>query len=69
MVIVLELRHRQEVCPVVLPFTSEQPEVLLEFLIYPFRLTIRLQVVGYQVVLAALIPSSRYSSVVNSAVN
>jgi hypothetical protein len=45
-VVVLELRHRQEICPVVLPFASEQPEVLLEFLVYPFRLTICLRVVG-----------------------
>jgi len=45
-VIVLEFRHRQKICPVVLPFTSEQPEVLLELLVYPFRLTIRLRVVG-----------------------
>jgi hypothetical protein len=45
-VIILEFRHQQEICPVVLSFTSEQPEVLLELLIYPYRLAIRLWVVG-----------------------
>jgi hypothetical protein len=47
MVIILKLCHGKEVSPVILPFTTEEPQVLLQFLVYPFRLPVRLWVVSH----------------------
>jgi hypothetical protein len=46
MVIILKLCHGEEVGPIILPFTAEEPQVLFQFLIYPFRLPVRLQMVS-----------------------
>ena len=46
MVVVLELGHRKEFVPIVLPFTYEQAQVLFQLLVYSFGLSIRLRVVG-----------------------
>jgi len=45
-VIVGELRQGEECVPVVLPFSDEDPQVLFQFLVDPFRLSVGLQVVG-----------------------
>jgi len=46
MVIVGELRQGEECVPVVLSFSDEDPQVLFQFLVDPFRLSIVLWVVG-----------------------
>ena len=45
-VIVGELRQGEECVPVVLPFSDEDPQVLFQFLVDPFCLSIGLRVVG-----------------------
>ena len=45
MIIILELREREEVIPVVLPLINKETEELLQFLINSFRLSISLGVV------------------------
>ena len=45
MVIILELREREEVIPVVLPLINKETEELLQFLINSFRLSVSLGVV------------------------
>ena len=45
MVIILELREREEIIPVVLPLINKEVEELLQFLINLFRLSISLGVV------------------------
>ena len=45
MIIILELREREEVIPVVLPLINKETEELLQFLINLFRLSISLGVV------------------------
>lgn len=44
MVVVLELRHREEVVPIVLSLIDKNPQVLVKFLIYMFGLPISLRV-------------------------
>lgn len=44
-VVVCELRHREQPCPVVLTLTNEDPEVGLELLVSPLCLSIGLTVV------------------------
>jgi hypothetical protein len=46
MIVILELRHWQELVPVILPFIDENPEVLFQFLVNPFCLSICLRVIG-----------------------
>ena len=45
-VVVRELRQREEVVPVVLPFSDEDSEVLFQLLVDPFRLSVCLRVVS-----------------------
>ena len=45
MVIILELREREEIIPVILPLINKEMEEFLQFLINPFRLSISLGVV------------------------
>ena len=45
-VIVLELRHRKEFIPVILPFVYKDSEILLQLLVDAFCLPVRLQVVS-----------------------
>jgi hypothetical protein len=46
MVVILELCHGEKVRPIILPLTTKEPQVLFQFLIYPFCLPIRLRVVS-----------------------
>ena len=46
MVVVGELRQGEECVPVVLSFSDEEPQVLFQFLIDPFRLSVGLRMVG-----------------------
>jgi len=45
-IIVGELRQGEECVPVVLPFSDEDPQVLFQFLVDPFRLSVGLWVVS-----------------------
>jgi len=45
-IIVGELHQGEECVPVVLSFSDEDPQVLFQFLVDPFRLSIGLQVVS-----------------------
>ena len=45
-VVILEFRQREEVCPVVLSLIDEYPKVLLQFLIDLLHLSITLWVIG-----------------------
>ena len=45
-VVVLEFRERNQVRPVILPLVDEESEVLFQFLIYLFRLSVTLWVIG-----------------------
>ena len=45
-VVILEFRQGEEVCPVILSLIDEYPKVLLQFLIDPLRLSITLWVIG-----------------------
>jgi len=44
-IIVGELRQGEECVPVVLSFSDEDPQVLFQFLVDPFRLSIGLRVI------------------------
>ena len=46
LVVVLEFRERQEPHPIVLSLVGEESEILFQFLVDPFRLSISLWVVG-----------------------
>ena len=45
-VVILEFRQGEEVCPVVLSLIDEYPKVLLQFLIDQLHLSVTLQVIG-----------------------
>ena len=45
-IVVGELRQREERKPVVLSFSDKDPEVLFQFLVHPFRLSVSLRMVG-----------------------
>jgi hypothetical protein len=45
-VVVLEFRQREQVRPVVLSLVDEEPEILLQFLVHPFRLSVPLRVIS-----------------------
>jgi len=46
MIVVLELRHGQQVIPIILPLVHEEPEVLVQLLIDTLRLFVSLGVPG-----------------------
>ena len=46
MVVVGKLRQGEECVPVVLSFSNEEPQVLFQFLVDPFRLSVGLQMVS-----------------------
>jgi len=46
LVVVLEFRERQKPHPIILSFVGEESEILFQFLVDPFRLSISLWVVG-----------------------
>ena len=48
MVIVLELRHWEQVVPVVLPFVHKYSKELVKLLIDPFHLAVRLWMPGHR---------------------
>jgi len=66
-VVVGELHQGEECVPVVLSFSDEEPQVLFQFLVDPFRLSVGLRMVAVDI--AASIPSSRYSSFMKAATN
>ena len=45
-VVILEFRQREEVCPVVLSLIDKYPKVLLQFLIDLLHLSVTLRVIG-----------------------
>ena len=46
MIIILELRKREQLGPVILPLIDKEPEVLLQFLVHPLCLPIPLRVIS-----------------------
>src|SRR5688572_15412258 len=46
MIVVLEFRQWEKVIPIILPLIYEKPQVLFQFLIDPFRLSVSLWMVG-----------------------
>ena len=46
MVVVLELRQGEQLCPVILSFIDKQPQVLFQFLVDLLHLSICLGVIG-----------------------
>jgi len=66
-VVVEKLRQGEECVPVVLSFSDEEPQVLFQFLVDLFRLSVGLWMVSSR--RRGFIPSSRYSSFMKAATN
>jgi hypothetical protein len=45
-VVILKLCEGKEVGPIILPLINEEPEILLEFLVHSFSLSVPLRVIG-----------------------